>query len=81
MQHTSETSDILETYACNIRFQRNTFLLLGGMEAHRRVEFTGVELAGGTEIAAPVEKATAGSVEKPALSLHTVRVEHELCAG
>ena len=31
-----------------------------GMEARRRVEFTGVELAGGAELAAPVEKAAAG---------------------
>jgi hypothetical protein len=28
------------------------------MEARRRLEFTGVELAGGEELAAPVEKAT-----------------------
>jgi hypothetical protein len=27
------------------------------MEAHRRVNFTGVELAGGAELAAPMEKA------------------------
>jgi len=30
------------------------------MEARRRVEFTGVELAGGAELAALVEKAVAG---------------------
>jgi hypothetical protein len=29
------------------------------MKAHRRVESTGVELAGGAELVAPVEKATA----------------------
>jgi hypothetical protein len=30
------------------------------------VEFTGVELIGGTELTAPVEKATTGSAEKAA---------------
>jgi hypothetical protein len=34
------------------------------MEARRRVEFTGVELVGGAELAALMEKATEGSVEK-----------------
>jgi hypothetical protein len=29
------------------------------MEARQRVKFTGVELAGGAELAAPMEKATA----------------------
>jgi hypothetical protein len=51
LQHPYE---ILETYVCNMCFQRNISLLLGRIEAHQRVEFTGVELA------APVEKAAAG---------------------
>jgi hypothetical protein len=54
-------------------FQRNISLLLGRMETHRRVEFTGIELTGGADLAALVEKATAG--------LHTARVERELCVG
>jgi hypothetical protein len=37
------------------------------------VKFTGVEVAGGAEIAALVEKAVAG--------LHNVRVERKLCVG
>ena len=41
LQHTSKTSETLETYACNMCFQRNISLLLGRMEARRRVEFTG----------------------------------------
>jgi hypothetical protein len=36
------------------------------MEARWHVELTGVELTGGTELAAPVEKTTAGPVEKAA---------------
>jgi hypothetical protein len=39
-----------------------------GMEARRCVEFN-VEAAGGTELAAPVEKAATGSVEKAAMDL------------
>jgi hypothetical protein len=34
------------------------------MEARRCVEFTGVELASGAELTAPVEKAMVGPVEK-----------------
>jgi hypothetical protein len=34
------------------------------MEARRRVVFIGVELGGGAELTAPVEKATTGLVEK-----------------
>ena len=34
------------------------------MEAHRCVEFTAVELAGGTELTAPVQKAMTGLVDK-----------------
>jgi hypothetical protein len=37
------------------------------MEAHRCVEFTDVELAGGTKIAALVKKATTSLVEKAAV--------------
>ena len=36
------------------------------MEARRHVEFTGVELTRGVEIAAPVEKTATGLVEKAA---------------
>jgi hypothetical protein len=49
-------SEILETYACNMRFQRNISLLLGRMEARC--------LAGGAELAALVEKVAAGPAEK-----------------
>jgi hypothetical protein len=47
-----------------MRFQRNISLLLGRMEARRRVKFIGVQLVGGAEITASVEKVTAGPVEK-----------------
>jgi len=43
LQHTSKTSGTHGTYACNMWFQRNIFLLLGTMEACQCVEFTGVE--------------------------------------
>jgi hypothetical protein len=36
LQHTSDTSKTLETYSCNISFQRNICLLLGRLKAHRR---------------------------------------------
>jgi hypothetical protein len=45
------------------------------------MEFTGVEHAGGAEIATPVEKAAACPVEKTATGLHTMWAERELCAG
>jgi hypothetical protein len=35
LQRTSKTSKTLETYYCNMRFQRNIHLLLGRMEARR----------------------------------------------
>jgi hypothetical protein len=35
MQHPNETSETLQTYTCNIRFQRNVTLQLEGMEARR----------------------------------------------
>jgi hypothetical protein len=61
LQHTSETSEILETYVCNMRFQRNISCCLG-MEACRRMDFISVELATPVEkvVAGPVKKATAG---------------------
>jgi hypothetical protein len=74
LQYTYETFEMLETNACNKRFQRNMSLLLGRMEAHRCVNFTGVELAGGAEITALMEKATIDLVEKAAVGLHTVLV-------
>jgi hypothetical protein len=61
LQHpyeTLENSKIFKTYVSNMRFQRNIHRCLG-MEARRRVEFTGVELPSGTKLAAPVEKAVA----------------------
>jgi hypothetical protein len=65
-----------------MQFQRNISLLLGIMEARRRVEFTGVELAGGAELTALEEKAVAGGpVEKVVLGLHTMRVKCELYVG
>ena len=51
-----------------MRFQRNISLLLEIMEARRSVEFTGVELTGGAEITALVEKATTSPLEKAAAS-------------
>jgi hypothetical protein len=36
LQHTSDTSKTLETYSCNISFQRNICLLLGRLKARRR---------------------------------------------
>jgi hypothetical protein len=47
-----------------MRFYCNISLFLERMEARRRVEFTGAKLAGGTELAALLEKAAAGPVEK-----------------
>jgi hypothetical protein len=48
-------------------------LALGRMRARQSVEFTNVDLIDGREIATPVEKAAVG--------LHIMRVEHELmCA-
>jgi hypothetical protein len=42
LQHTSETSKTLKTYACNMRFNTLQHLLAAcEMEAHRHVEFTG----------------------------------------
>jgi hypothetical protein len=37
------------------------------MEAHQRVEFTDVELAGGAKLTTPVEKDAASPVEKAAM--------------
>jgi hypothetical protein len=54
----SETSETLDTYVSNMRFVRNIPCCLE-MEARRRMKFTGVELASGTELAAPVKKAAA----------------------
>ena len=45
------------------------------------MEFTGIELAGGMDLAALMEKVATGSVEKAVTSLRTVLVERELCAG
>jgi hypothetical protein len=40
MQHTSKTSETIETYFCNVRFQHNISLLFGKMEARRCLVFT-----------------------------------------
>ena len=37
LQHTSETSETLETYSCNMRFQRNISLFRNGGSSARRV--------------------------------------------
>jgi hypothetical protein len=44
MQHLDETSETLETYICNVRFQRNVTLLL------ERIEVVVAELDAGTEV-------------------------------
>ena len=40
LQHTSNTSEILETYACNMHFERNITLLLGRMELIAELDAT-----------------------------------------
>jgi hypothetical protein len=62
LQHTSET---LETYACNMRFQRNITLLLGRMEliiveldAGKRGRWRRMELAGAPAEWQALRKAT-----------------------
>jgi hypothetical protein len=44
LQHTSKTTETLETYACNIHFQRNVTLL------HVRMELVLVEFDAGAEL-------------------------------
>jgi hypothetical protein len=41
MKHLQYTSETIETYVCNMHFQRNISLLLGRMEARQHIEFTG----------------------------------------
>jgi hypothetical protein len=41
MNHLQHTSETIETYAFNMRVQRNISYLFGRMQACRRVEFTG----------------------------------------
>jgi hypothetical protein len=54
LQHTSETSETLETYVCNMRFQRNISLLLRRIESRCCVDFTGgCGLGRGAENMAP----------------------------
>jgi hypothetical protein len=36
MQHPDKTYETLETFACNMRFQRNVTLVLGRMKARHR---------------------------------------------
>ena len=45
------------------------------------MEFTGVELVGGAEIGAPVEKVATCPLEKVTVDLYTAQVEGELCMG
>ena len=50
LQHTSETSKTLKTYACNMRYQHNVTLLLGRIEASRLAELdAGAEIDIGAE--------------------------------
>jgi hypothetical protein len=82
LQHTFETSETLEIYACNMRFQRNNSLLLGRMKDHWRVEFTDVELVAWEEKAAvgPMEKAAVGLCGW-SMSCARGKVRCELCVG
>ena len=45
VQHTSETSETLKIYTCNVCFQRNISLLFGRMETHRRAGGSGPRVA------------------------------------
>jgi hypothetical protein len=60
LQHTSEIFETIKTYSCNIRFQCNISLLLGRMEAHRCVVFTGgsgpAALVGGEQAVVAVRR-------------------------
>jgi hypothetical protein len=66
LQYTSEIYETLKIYVCNMRFQRSISLLLGRMEVRRRVKFTAVEIADGSDFVALVEEATQVPVEKAA---------------
>ena len=55
LKHRLATCSFSATYPCCLR-----------MKARWHVEFISVELAGGAELAAPVEKAMAGPMEKAA---------------
>ena len=50
LQHNYETFETVDADACNMRFQHIISLVLGRIEARRRVEFTDIELVGGAEI-------------------------------
>jgi hypothetical protein len=41
LQHTSETSEIFETYACNMRFQQNKAGRRANEELHSRIRLCG----------------------------------------
>jgi hypothetical protein len=47
MQHLDETSKTLETYVCNMRFQRNVTLVVGRMKKLVVVELVGTKVRGG----------------------------------
>jgi hypothetical protein len=64
LQHTSEKTETLEIYVCNMCFQRNISLLLGRMEAHRRIEFTGVELADNEKLGGGTQRGKVGAVRR-----------------
>ena len=71
--HTSETTETLETYACNMRFQHNVTLLL------RRMELIVVELDVGAELDA-TERAEVASVELiGSTNLNSGRDRHMEC--
>jgi hypothetical protein len=67
LQHTSKTYETLEIYVCNMKFQRNIFLLLGnggslarGVHRCRAIRWRGARCSGGEGRAGPVEKGAAG---------------------
>jgi hypothetical protein len=62
MKHLKHFKHMLTTYSFSV-----TSPCYLRMEARRCVEFTGVELTSGAELAAPMEKATTSLVEKVAV--------------
>ena len=60
LQHTFETPETLKTYVCNMLFHRKHLLVASQMEAHRRVEVTGV-LADNAKLGGGAQKAGVGA--------------------
>jgi hypothetical protein len=71
LQHISEISKTLETYICNMRFQRNISLLFGngGSSAHGVHRCRARRWA---ELTTPVEKDAASPVEKATIGPHVL---------